>query len=60
VIPPAVEQYLLFVGDNCPPSVAVRLRRLDWALLTKGKVEIEHVHELAQLIEENLARRGAL
>ena len=58
--PPAVEQYLLYVGDNCPPSVALRLRRIEWSKLTSGTVEVEDVHELARIIEENLTRRGAL
>lgn len=58
--PPAVEQYLLIVGNQCPPAVAERLRRIPWAQLTEGTVDVDDVHQLALLIAENLARRGKL
>jgi transcriptional regulator with XRE-family HTH domain len=57
--PDAVEQYLAEQGPHCPPAVAIRLRRVQWSLLTAGQVDKNDVHALRLLIDENLARRAS-
>jgi hypothetical protein len=57
--PPAVEQYLAEQGPNCPPAVAMRLRRMPWSLVTAGQVDTKHVHRLRLLIDENLSRQAS-
>jgi hypothetical protein len=57
--PPAVEQYLAEQGPHCPPAVALRLRRIQWSLLTAGQVDKNDVHQLRLLIDANLTRRAS-
>jgi transcriptional regulator with XRE-family HTH domain len=57
--PAAVEQYLAEQGPNCPPAVALRLRRIQWSLLTAGTVDRNDVHQLRLLIDANLTRRAS-
>jgi transcriptional regulator with XRE-family HTH domain len=57
--PLAVEQYLAEQGPHCPPAVAMRLRRIQWSLLTAGTVDRNDVHQLRLLIDANLTRRAS-